>query len=148
MSKTRSKPTVARYRGAKSKSVRIVILLMSDGCATGPPQGGRPCEADPCGPAGCRSRKSRRDVKISPPQKMRSAPLGVPGVLEARANALQIAGPARGAGMGAVDEQGQDVDGPAYRGAGPARTGRRAGGDAAPAAVRPVDRLRPPGYRG
>src|SRR5215217_5035346 len=69
MSKTRSKPTVARYRGAKSKSVRIVILLMSDGFATGPPQGGRPCEAGPCGPAGCRSRKSRRDVKVSPCQK-------------------------------------------------------------------------------
>src|SRR5690242_21721391 len=50
MSNTRSKPTVARYRGAKSKSVRMVILRMSDGFATGPPQGGRPCEADPPGP--------------------------------------------------------------------------------------------------
>src|SRR5689334_24040465 len=63
MSNTRSKPTVARYRGAKSKSVRMVILLMSDGFATGPPQGGRPCEAGPSGPAERRSRKSRQHVK-------------------------------------------------------------------------------------
>src|SRR4029453_14529631 len=36
MSKTRSNPTVARYKGAKSKSVRIVILLMSDGLRPAP----------------------------------------------------------------------------------------------------------------
>src|SRR4029450_1973873 len=36
MSKTRSTPTVARYKGAKSKSVRIVILLMSDGLRPAP----------------------------------------------------------------------------------------------------------------